>query len=94
MNAHSRQGNQISAIEGQLYPEHFAAWVRGKVEHRVGDGPAEQMPLDIEMKVETALASYVLSWVDPKDRHPEIAYLAKREFEHYVEVGALEVSVP
>ena len=45
------------------------------------------------MKVDTAIASYVLSWIDPKDQQPETAYLAKREFEHYVEVGALEVSV-
>ena len=93
MNAHSTQGNQISAIEVQQYPEHFAARVTGKVEHRVGDGPCELIPEGIEMKVDTAIASYVLSWTDPKDQQPETAYLAKREFEHYVEVGALEVTV-
>ena len=93
MNVQSTQGNQISAVEIQHYPEHFAARVTGKVEHRVGDGPSEQIPMGIEMKVDTAIASYVLSWADPSDKHPETAYLAKREFEHYVEVGALEVSV-
>ena len=93
MNEHSTQGNQISAIEIQLYSEHFAARVTGKVEHRVGDGPSEQIPMGIEMKVDTAIASYVLSWVDPEDQQPETASLAKREFEHYVEVGALEVTV-
>ena len=87
------QGNQISAIEVQQYPEHFVARVKGKVEHRVGDGASELIPEGIEMKVDTAIASYVLSWVDPKDQQPETAYLAKREFEHYVEVGALEVTV-
>ncbi|PIF98283.1 hypothetical protein [Comamonas sp. 26] len=86
-------GNQISAIEVQQYPEHFAARVTGKVEHRVGDGPSELIPQGIEMKVDTAIASYVLSWVDPEDQQPETASLAKREFEHYVEVGALEVTV-
>ena len=71
MNEHSTQGNQISAVEIQLYPEHFAARVTGKVEHRVGDGPSEQIPMGIEMKVDTAIASYVLSWVDPEDQQPE-----------------------
>ena len=69
------------------------ARVTGKVEHRVGDGPSEEIPVGTSMKVDTAIASYVLSWLDPNDQQPETAYLAKREFEHYVEVGALEVSV-
>lgn len=86
-------GNQISAIEVQQYPEHFTARVTGKVEHRVGDGPSELIPQGIEMQVDTAIASYVLSWTDPEGTQPETAYLAKREFEHYVEVGALEVTV-
>ena len=93
MSETTTQGNQISAIEVQQYPEHFEARVTGKVEHRVGDGPSEAIPVGTTMKVDTAIASYVLSWIDPKDQQPETASLAKREFEHYVEVGALEVSV-
>lgn len=93
MSEQTTYGNQISAVEVQQYPEHFVARVTGKVEHRVGDGPCEAIPVGTAMKVDTAIASYVLSWIDPKDRQPETAYLAKREFEHYVEVGALEVSV-
>ena len=87
MNAHSTQGNQISAIEVQQYPEHFAARVTGKVEHRVGDGPCELIPEGIEMKVDTAIASYVLSWVEGAD--PITVTLAKRELEHYVDSGDL-----
>lgn len=86
------QGNQISAVEIQQYPEHFQARVSGKVEHRVGDGPSELIPEGVEVQVDTAIASYVLSWND-ENQQPETAYLAKREFEHYVETGALEVSV-
>ncbi|QXZ08612.1 hypothetical protein KUF54_11065 [Comamonas sp. Y33R10-2] len=93
MSEQQTPGNQISAIEAQQYPAHFAARVTGKVEHRVGDGATELIPQGIEMKVDTAIASYVLSWVDPEDQQPEIVYLAKREFEHYVEVGALQVTV-
>lgn len=93
MSEQITQGNQISAIEVQQYPEHFQARVTGKVEHRVGDGPSELIPVGTAMKVDTAIASYVLSWTDPEDHQPETAYLAKREFEHYVEVGALEVTV-
>ena len=93
MTEQTTHGNQISAIEVQQYPEHFEARVTGKVKHRLGDGPSEAIPVGTAMKVDTAIASYVLSWIDPKDQQPETAYLAKREFEHYVEVGALEVTV-
>ena len=93
MSEQTTQGNQISAIEVQQYPEHFQARVTGKVEHRAGDGPLQETPLGIDMKVDTAIASYVLSWIDPEDQQPEIAYLAKREFELYVETGALEITV-
>ena len=93
MSEQKNPGNEMSAVEVQQYPEHFAAKVTGKVEHRVGDGPLEAIPFGTSMKVDTAIASYVLSWVDPEDQQPETASLAKREFEHYVEVGALEVTV-
>ena len=42
MSEQTTQGNQISAVEVQQYPEHFEARVTGKVEHRVGDGPSEK----------------------------------------------------
>ena len=81
-----------SAVEVQRFPAHFKARVVGKVQHRVGDGPLEDMPVGAEVKVDTAIASYVLSWSDDEN-HPLIVTLAKREFEHYVETGALEVVV-
>ncbi|QNP47805.1 hypothetical protein [Diaphorobacter aerolatus] len=80
-----------TAVEVQRFPEHFNAVVRGKVQHRVGDGPLEDMPVGTEVKVDTAIASYVLSWTDPNDKQPEIVTLAKREFELYVDNGDLEV---
>ncbi|MBV8248456.1 MAG: hypothetical protein JO200_08385 [Comamonas sp.] len=92
MSEHTTQGNQISAVEVQIYPEHFQARVTGKVEHRVGDGPSEIIPVGTVMAVDTAIASYVLSW-SGKDQQPETAYLAKREFEYYAEIGSLEISV-
>ena len=48
------------------------------------------MPVGAEVKVDTAIASYVLSWSDDEN-HPLIVTLAKREFEHYVDTGELEV---
>ena len=57
------------------------------------DGPLVSIPFGSSMTVDTAIASYVLSWIDPQDQQPETAYLAKREFELYVENGALEVTV-
>lgn len=93
MNAPQTLGNQISAVEVEQYPAHFTARAVGKVEYRVGDGPLEPIPQGIEMQVDTAIASYVLSWTDPEDQQPETVSLAKREFEHYVEVGALQVVV-
>ena len=86
-------GQVETAVEVQRFPAHFKATVQGKVQHRGGDGPLEDMPVGIEVQVDTAIASYVLSWVDPEDQQPETASLAKREFEYYVEVGALEVMV-
>ena len=85
-------GGQVeTAVEVQRFPEHFKAIVEGKVQHRVGDGPLEEMPVGTEVQVDTALASYVLSWNDPSDNQPEIVTLAKREFEHYVDNGDLKV---
>ncbi len=93
MSEQKNPGNEMSAVEVQQYPAHFQARVLGKVEHRSGDGPLEQIPVGTEMEVDTAIASYVLSWTNTGDQQPETVYLAKREFEHYVETGALEVVV-
>ncbi|GGH52145.1 hypothetical protein GCM10010975_06440 [Comamonas phosphati] len=92
MSEQNNPGNQLSAVEVQKYPVHFQARVVGEVQHRAGDGPLESIPVGTDMKVDTAIASYVLSWVSPEDQQPETVYLAKREFEHYVEVGALDVT--
>ena len=93
MTENKNPGNEESAIEVQQYPAHFQARVLGKVQHRVGDGPLEEIPEGTTMKVDTAIASYVLSWTNTADQQPETAYLAKREFELYVETGALAVDL-
>ncbi|MPN18390.1 hypothetical protein SDC9_165750 [bioreactor metagenome] len=80
-----------SALEVQRFPEHFKARVAGKVQHRVGDGPLEDMPVGTDVQVDTAIASYVLSWVDAEN-HPLLITLAKREFEHYVDSGDIEIA--
>lgn len=92
MSEQNNPGNQLSAVEVQQFPAHFQARVVAEVQHRSGDGPLESIPVGTDMKVDTAIASYVLSWTNPEDQQPETAYLAKREFEHYVEVGALDVT--
>lgn len=93
MNTENNHGNQETAVEAQQYPEHFQAQVVGKVQHRAGDGPLEDIPVGTEVEVDTAIASYVLSWKSAEDQQPITVTLAKRELEHYVEVGALIVSV-
>lgn len=84
--------NETSAVEVQQFPAHFQARVVGKVQYRNGDGPLEDIPVDTQLSVETALASYVLSWSSGPDQQPVTVYLAKRELELYVENGALQVS--
>ncbi|QIL83446.1 hypothetical protein G7047_28485 [Diaphorobacter sp. HDW4A] len=90
-NNQQSNGQVETAIEVQRFPEHFKAIVQGRVQHRVGDGPLEEMPVGTEVQVDTALASYVLSWNQPGDGHSEIVTLAKREFELYVDNGDLKV---
>ena len=82
--------NTATAIEEQRFAEHFQARVVGKVETRVGDGVLEEMPVGTTVQVDTALASYVLSWID-EEKNSMIVTLAKREFELYVDSGAIEV---
>ncbi len=80
-----------TAVEVQRFADHFKAKVTGMVQHRAGDGPLLEIPVGTEVQVDTAIASYVLSWMDPSDNQPEIVTLAKREFEHYVDNGDLQV---
>lgn len=78
-----------SATEVQRFPEHFRARITGNVQHRVGDGPLEDIPRGTEVKVDTAIGSYVLSW--SQEEQPITVSLAKREFELYVDTGEIEV---
>ena len=79
----------VSAVEIQRFPEHFRATVTGNVQHRVGDGPLEDIPRGTEVKVDTAIGSYVLSW--QAEDQPITVSLAKREFELYVDTGDIKV---
>ncbi|MBF5002974.1 hypothetical protein [Diaphorobacter caeni] len=90
-NNQQASGQVETAIEVQRFPDHFKALVQGKVQHRAGDGPLEEIPVGTEVQVDTAIASYVLSWIDPEDDQPETVTLAKREFEHYVDNGDLKI---
>lgn len=93
-SAENHQGNTEepgeSAVEIQRFPEHFRARITGNVQHRVGDGPLEDIPRGTEVKVDTAIGSYVLSW-QAQDQQPITVSLAKREFELYVDTGEIEV---
>ena len=71
------------------FPEHFKALIRGHVQHRVGDGALEDIPVGQEVEVATAIASLVLSW--ESEGQPVTVTLAKEEFELYVSQGAIEV---
>ena len=44
-------------------PEHFQAKIQGKVQHRVGDGALEVIPVGLQVQVDVAIASMVVSWV-------------------------------
>ena len=79
-----------TAVEVQRYPAHFTGVVKGLVQHRVGDGPLEAIPVGTEVQIDTALASYVLSWMEDAT-NPVTVTLAKRELEHYVDTGELKV---
>ena len=81
-----------SAVEIQRFPEHFRATVTGDVQHRVGDGPLEDIPRGTEVQVDAAIGSYVLSWLH--EDQPITVSLAKREFELYVDTGEIEVPGP
>lgn len=71
------------------YPEKFQATIRGRVQHRVGDGPLEDIPVGQTVDVATAIASLVLSW--ESEGQPITVTLAKDEFDLYVSQGDIEV---
>ncbi|WP_159917018.1 hypothetical protein [Pantoea sp. 18069] len=70
-------------------PEHFQARIQGHVQHRVGDGALEDIPVGQTVQVDTAIASMVLSW--ESEGQPVTVTLAKEEFELYVSNGAIEL---
>ena len=67
--------------------DHFQARVDGQVQHRVGDGQLEFIPVGVTVSVVPAIATMVVSWVE--DGQPQNSVLAKDEFERYEESGAL-----
>lgn len=71
------------------YPEKFQARIKGHVQHRVGDGPLEDIPVGQTVDVATAIASLVLSW--ESEGQPITVTLAKEEFELYVSQGDIEL---
>ena len=71
------------------YPEKFQAHIKGHVQHRVGDGPLEDIPVGQHVEVATAIASLVLSW--ESEGQPITVTLAKDEFDLYVSQGDIEV---
>lgn len=70
-------------------PENFKARITGKVQHRVGDGPLADIPLGLEVNVNVALASMVVSW--QSDGQPTTVTLAREEFLHYVDEGSIVI---
>lgn len=71
------------------FPAHFQARISGRVQHRVGDGQVEDVPVGLTVQVSTAMASMVLSWMS--EGQPVTVTVAKDEFEYYVANGAIEV---
>ena len=70
-------------------PEHFYARIQGKVQHRVGDGPLEDIPMGQEVEINVAIASMVLSWNTAGQ--PVTVTLAREEFLHYVDEGHIVI---
>ena len=71
------------------FPEHFQARIVGLVQHRVGDGALEAIPVGQTVQVDTAIASMVVSW--ESEGQPVTVTLAKDEFELYASQGAIEL---
>ncbi|MEG2767440.1 MAG: hypothetical protein RR943_08210 [Comamonas sp.] len=70
-------------------PEHFKARIQGKVQHRVGDGQLEDVPVGQEVQVDVAIASMVVSWVS--EGQPVTVTLAREEFLFYVDEGSIAI---
>lgn len=70
-------------------PESFQARITDKVLHRVGDGMVEEIPMGIEVRVDMAMASMVLSWTS--EGQPVNVTVAREEFMHYVDTGAIQI---
>ena len=68
-------------------PERFKAHIKGRVQHRVGDGMTETIPENLEVQVDVAIASMVLSWVS--EGQPVTVAVARHEFLYYVDEGAI-----
>lgn len=70
-------------------PEHFKARIVGKVQHRVGDGVTEAIPVGLEVQVDVAMASMVVSWIS--EGQPVTVTVAREEFLFYVDEGAIHI---
>ena len=80
---------QPSPATSTALPEHFKARILGKVQHRVGDGPTADIPVGLEVQVDVALASMVVSWVS--EGQPVTVTVAREEFLFYVDEGAIHI---
>lgn len=79
----------MTTLNQRAYNGDFLARVVGPVQHRIGDGQLEEIPRDLDVKVSTAIASYVLSWED--DGQPVTVSLSTPDFEYHVERGNIVV---
>ena len=70
-------------------PRHFSAHIQGKVQHRVGDGVLEDIPVGLDVQVDVAMASMVLSWVN--EGQPVTVTVAREEFLFYVDEGRIQI---
>jgi hypothetical protein len=82
------QDNHVSPTSTAL-PAHFKARIDGRVQHRVGDGVLEDVPKGLEVQVDVALASMVLSWVS--EGQPVTVTVAREEFLFYVDEGSIHI---
>ncbi len=79
---------QTPAISTAL-PERFMARIEGRVQHRVGDGPTDDIPVGLEVQVDVAIASMVLSWLS--EGQPVTVTVARDEFLFYVDEGSIVI---
>lgn len=68
-------------------PDRFKARIQGRVQHRVGDGPLADIPQGLEVQVDMAIASMVVSWVS--EGQPVTVTVAREEFFYYVDEGSI-----